>query len=597
MTYPNSPVPLPEDSTVREQSSGAVQETSMPEPNAAEEASFGDILSQYEQEHQADFKSGETVHGTVVTQSADNLYIDVGRKMEGMLSLAQARDSGLESAKPGDPVAVMITGRDSEGYYLLSLVRVDRPKDWSALEGAFAEKRTIAGRVTEVVKGGLRVDVGARAFMPASRSGAKDQAELEKLVGQEIQCRITKLDTSKEDVVVDRRVVLEEETSRVKESRFGELVEGQVVHGTVRTLTEFGAFVDIGGFDGLLHVMDMSWGRTAKPADVVKPGEPLDVKILKINRETRKIALGLKQLLPDPWSLVGEKYTVGERVEGTVSRLTDFGAFVELEAGIDGLIHLSEMSWAKKIRKPSDVLKAGERVETVVLSVNAAEHRIGLGLKQALGDPWEEVPKKYPVGSTVEAEVTSLQKFGAFVDLGDGIEGMIHIGDISNEKRLNHPSEVLKQGESVKAQVLDVDTAKRRIRLGMKQLQPTSVDEYIAEHQVGEVVSGRLVDVSVGRARVELGEGVNAVCRTRESAPPPAAAAAVAAKVAPSEPKPDISTVTAMLKAKWKTGGAAGNEAGAQAPVGPEPLKPGQVRTFRITLLDPAQKKIELELA
>ena len=587
MTYPNSSVTRPDDAVLQQQP-GATQEA--PEVSAtAEESSFGDILSQFELEHQADFKGGETLQGTVVTKSADNLFVDVGRKMEGLLPLAQARDAGLGDLKTGDVIPVMVTGRDSEGYYTLSTIRVERPKDWSALEAAFAEKRTIAGQVTELVKGGLRVDVGARAFMPASRSGAKDQAELEKLVGTEIQCRITKLDTSKEDVVVDRRVVLEEEVAKVKEERFGQLVEGAVVKGTVRTLTEFGAFVDIGGFDGLLHVMDMSWGRTAKPADVVKPGEQLDVKILKINRETRKIALGLKQLLPDPWSLAAEKYKVGERIPGTVSRLTDFGAFVELEPGIDGLIHLSEMSWSKKVRKPSEVLKPGERVETVVLNVNSADHRIALGLKQALGDPWEEVPKKYPVGSVVEGEVTSLQKFGAFVDLGDGIEGMIHIGDISNEKRLNHPNEVLKQGEKVKAQVLDVDRGKRRIRLGVKQLQPTSVDEYIGEHQVGEVVSGRLVDVSVGRARVELGEGVNAICRTKESAPAPKERAS-------NEPKADLSTMTAMLTAKWKTGGGnAGGSAAAQG--GPEPLKPGQIRQFRITMLDPAQKKIELELA
>ncbi len=588
MTYPNS-VPPPEENAVPEQPAGATTEnvpTADATPGGTEEFSFGEILSQFEQAHQ-DFKSGETLQGTVVTRSPENLYINVGRKMEGLLPLAQARASGAEDAKPGDVLPVMVTGRDEEGYYLLSMVRVERPRDWSHLEAAFAEKKIIAGRVTELVKGGLRVDVGARAFMPASRSGAKDQSELEKLVGQEIQCRITKLDTAKEDVVVDRRVVLEEEAAKAKDERFGQITEGEVVTGTVRTLTEFGAFVDIGGFDGLLHVMDMSWGRTAKPGDIVKAGEQIQVKILKINRDTKKIALGLKQLQPDPWTVAAAKYTVGERVPGTVSRLTDFGAFVELEPGVDGLIHLSEMSWSKKIRKASDVLKAGERVEAVVLNVNAADHRIALGLKQALGDPWEETPKKFAPGTVVDAEVTSLQKFGAFVDLGDGIEGMIHIGDISNEKRLNHPNEVLKMGEKVRAQVLELDKAKRRIRLGMKQLQPTSVDEYIAEHKVGEVVSGRLVDVSVGRARVELGEGVNAVCRSKEPTAAPAARPA-------DEPKADLSTMTAMLKSRWKSG--PGTSQGG-APSGPEPLKPGQIRTFKITLIDPAQKKIEVELA
>lgn len=574
---------------MHEQSSGSAQETSAADASmaAAEESSFGDILSQFEQEHHSDFKSGETHQGTVVTVSAENLYIDIGRKMEGLLPLAKAIEAGVENPKRGDVLQVIVTGRNEEGNYLLSTVRVERPRDWSALESAFAEKRTIAGTVTELVKGGLRVDVGARAFMPASRSGAKDQAELERLVGQEIQCRITKLDTSKEDIVVDRRVVLEEETAKTKAERFGQLNEGEVVRGTVRTLTEFGAFVDIGGFDGLLHVMDMSWGRTAKPADIVSPGQQLEVKILKVNRESRKIALGLKQLMPDPWSIVADKYKVGERIAGTVSRLTDFGAFVELEPGIDGLIHLSEMSWSKKVRKPSDVLKAGERVEAVVLGVNGAEHRIALGLKQALGDPWEEVAKKYPVGTIVDAPVTSLQKFGAFIDLGDGIEGMIHIGDISNEKRLNHPNEVLKAGEVVKAQVLEVDKSKRRMRLGMKQLQPTAIDEFIAEHTVGEVISGRLVDVSVGRARVELGDGVIAICRLKE------AAVAATVKSEGGSVKADVGAMTALLTAKWKTGG--GPSAAQES--GPEPLRPGQVRSFRIAVLEPGQKKIEVELA
>jgi small subunit ribosomal protein S1 len=555
----------------------------------ASETSFGEILSQFEQQHQPDLRGGETLQATVVAVNPEKVYVDVGRKMEGILPADAAREAGHQELKPGDPIVVTVTGRDEEGYYLLSTVKVERPKDWSALEHAFAEKLTIGGRVTEVVKGGLRVDVGARAFMPASRSGARDQVELEKLVGTEIQCRITKLDTAKEDVVVDRRVVLEEEVSKQKAERFAAIQEGDVVRGAVRTVTDFGAFVDIGGFDGLLHVADISWGRVGKPSDVVKPGDAFDVKILKVNRETKKISLGLKQLTPDPWTVAAEQFKAGDRVKGAVSRLTDFGAFVELAPGLDGLIHLSEMSWSKKVRKPADVLKIGEQVEAVVLAVNPGEHRIGLGLKQALGDPWEEVPKKYPVDTVVEGTVVSLQKFGAFVDLGDGIEGMIHIGDISREKRLEHPNEVLKQGQAIKAQVLEIDKSRRRIRLGMKQLEPTSVDEYIAEHQNGEVVSGRLIEVTNGRARVELGEGVYATCRMKE-----AASEKSEQKVA-AENKADLSTMTAMLTAKWKTGGGAAGSGGSGG--GREQVKAGQIRTFRITLLDPAHKKIEVELA
>ncbi len=573
---PNSPVTPPE---VLEVSSDAGTTTEVASP----EASFGELLSQFEQQHQADLRSGERLHATVVAVNSDKVYVDVGRKMEGILSADAVRAAGLDELKPNDTIFVTVTGRDEEGYYLLSTVKVERPKDWSALERAFAEKATIGGRVTEVVKGGLRVDVGARAFMPASRSGARDQVELEKLVGQEIQCRITKLDTAKEDVVVDRRAVLEEEVTRAKAEKFASLHEGDIVQGTVRTVTDFGAFVDIGGFDGLLHVADMSWGRVAKPSDVVKPGDSFDVKILKVNRDTRKISLGVKQLSADPWTVAAEKFKVGDRVKGIVSRLTDFGAFVELDPGVDGLIHLSEMSWSKKIRKPSDVVKVGDQVEVVVLTVHPDEHRIGLGLKQALGDPWEAVPTKFPLGSTVEGTVTSLQKFGAFIDLGDGVEGMIHIGDISREKRLDHPNEVLKNGQAVKAQVLEIDKGRRRIRLGMKQLEPTSVDEYIAEHQNGEVVSGRLIEVSNGRARVELGEGVYATCRMKE-------AAAESRENSANESRADLSTMTAMLTAKWKTGG--GTASG-----GKEQIRPGQIRSFRITLLDPGHKKIEVELA
>lgn len=574
MTYPNSPATSSEDQATPETMSDSTAETS-------NETSFGELLSQFEQQHRAELRGGETLQGTVIAVSAENAYVDVGRKMEGLLSLDKVRAAGHDQIKVGDLVTVTVTGRDSEGYYQLSTVKVERPKDWSALESAFKEKRTIAGTVAEVVKGGLRVDVGARAFMPASRSGAKDQAELEKLVGQEIQCRITKLDTAHEDVVVDRRIVLEEQASQAKQERFAQIHEGDVVHGTVRTLTDFGAFVDLGGFDGLLHVADMAWSRTVKPSDVVKVGDEIDVKVLKVNAETHKIALGLKQLIPDPWSQAAEKFKVGDRVKGRVSRVADFGAFVELEPGIDGLIHLSEMSWTKKVRKPSDLLKAGDVVETVVLNVSPAEHRIALGLKQALGDPWDEAPKKYPVDSVVEGTVTNLQKFGAFVDLGDDIEGMIHIGDISREKRLNHPNEALKVGDKVRAQVLEVDKGKRRIRLGIKQLEPTSIDEYIAEHQSGEVVSGRIVDVSSGRAKVELGEGVYAVCKIKQGA--------TEAK-SQEQGQRDLSSMTAMLSAKWKAGGAA-------AGTGEEAVRAGQIRSFRITSIDPAQKRIEVELA
>jgi small subunit ribosomal protein S1 len=377
------------------------------------DTSFADILNEFEQAHHA---RGETLEGTVVTVTADSVFVDIGRKTDGVLPV-----DPKVPLQPGQKLIVSIRGRDEEGNYQLSTIRVETPKDWTGLEKAFADKSVISGHVMEVVKGGLRVDVGVKAFMPASRSGAREVADLEKLVGQDIECRITKLDTASEDVVVDRRVVLEERERQTKQEAFGKLQVGDVVHGTVRTLTDFGAFVDLGGVDGLLHVSDMTYARGVKPSDVVSQDQQIDVKILKINRETRKISLGLKQLAPDPWTVAAEKYQVGERIRGKVSRVADFGAFVELEPGIEGLIHVSEMSWTRKNVKVADVVKPGDMVEVVVLGVNGADKRIALGLKQALGDPWEEALKKYPVGAQVEAPVTSLAKFGAFVDLGDGI--------------------------------------------------------------------------------------------------------------------------------------------------------------------------------
>ena len=560
-------------------SESSLDETATPSPD---QNSFGDILSAYEQQHHGPAR-GEAIPGHVVSITAESVFVDIGRKLDGVLPVGLFRGpKGELTIKVGDPLLVTITGNDGEAYQL-STLKVERPKDWSEFEKAFADGRPIAGRVTEVVKGGLRVDVGVEAFMPASRSGAKDQAEIDKLVGQEIQCKIIKLDTADEDVVVDRRAVLEQEEAKAREKRLAELTEGAVVRGTVRSLTDFGAFVDLGGVDGLLHVGDMAWHRVAKPSDIVAIGDSVEVKILKVQSGTRRISLGLKQLQPDPWTLAGERFHTGDRVQGKVSRLADFGAFVELMPGVDGLIHISEMSWAKKVKKPSDVLKVGEMVEAIVLGVSVAERRISLGLKQALGDPWEEAQKKYAPGAVVEGPVTSLTNFGGFVDLGDGIEGMIHISDITREKRLNHPREALTVGKAVRAVVLELDRERKRIKLGIKQLEPTSVDEYLSEHAVGETVTGRVVEASSGRAKVELGEGIFADCKI----PAETAGAQASSAAAPSA---DLSSLTAMLSAKWKQGSS-------PAATRIEPVKAGQVRSFRLTKLDPASKKIELELA
>lgn len=550
-------------------------------PPTADESteSFGEIFAQYEKSHRPKPEASQKGReGTVVAVTPDSVLVDIGYKSEGILPLSAFANE--PPPKPGDKLVFSIKGRDPEGYYQLARGRVERPKDWAALEKAFAEKATIVGTVTAVVKGGLSVDVGVRAFMPASRTGTRDAAEMEKLVEQEIRCRITKLDVTEEDVVVDRRVIAEEEVRAAKDRRYSEVKEGEVVHGTVRSLTEYGAFVDIGGVDALLHVSDISRARINKPSDALAVGQEVDVQILKMDAEKRRISVGMKQLEPDPWDHAPSKYKPGDRARGVVTRLMDFGAFVELEPGLEGLIHVSEMSWAKRVKSPSDVVKPGDSVETVVLSVSPPERRIALGLKQALGDPWSEVAQKFPVGSVIEGPVTSLTKFGAFVLLSDGIEGMIHVSDISAEKRINHPQDVFRVGQAVKAVVLELDTEKRRLKLGVKQMLPSSIEEYIAEHKTGDAVSGRVVEVSGNTARVELGEGIFATCVMVEKKAGEQQAA----------PKADLSSLTSMLQARWKGGAGAG-------PVTPEEIREGQVRSLRIVKLDAGAKKIELTLA
>ena len=545
--------------------------------------SFADALSAFERSHTHRAETKQ-LQGTVVSLTADQVVLDVGYKMEGVLPRS-AFPNNAEGINPDDSFPVSITGRNEEGYYELSRHRVAQPRDWSALERAFAEKIAVAGTVTAVIKGGLSVDVGVRAFMPASRSGTRDAAELEALVGTEITCRITKLDVMDEDVVVDRRVVLEEQARGLSEARREELKEGATVTGTVRTLMPYGAFIDIGGIDGLLHVSDISHARVAKPEDVLAVGQELQVKILKIDPGTQKISLGLKQLQPEPWQTVS--LAVNQRITGTVTRLADFGAFVEIEPGIEGLIHISEMSYSKKLRHPSDLLRQGDRVDVVILAIKQEERRISLGLKQTLADPWTDLERTFPVGSQIQGPITRLMNFGAFVELADGVEGLIHVSEISAEKRINHPSDLLRVGQIVKAQVLNLSPEKRQIKLSMKQLVPADIDEYIAEHKVGDTVSGRVVEQSISLIHVELGDGIRAVCHVSSTA---AIAAGAPAPPQVAAAKLDLSSLSSQLKSRWK-----GNTPTASAK--PDAFSEGQIRTFKIVRLDAEDKKIEVELA
>jgi small subunit ribosomal protein S1 len=545
--------------------------------------SFDQLLSEYERSHAQTTEDGaRRLEGIVVAVTADSVLLDIGFKSEGILPLGDFAGKDAD-VKPGDKFVVSVKGRDADGYYQLSRQRTAQPKDWSSLEQAFNGKSIIVGTVTGVVKGGLSVDVGVRAFMPASRSGVREAAEMEKLVGQEIQCRITKLDISDEDVVVDRRVVIEDEAKSLKESRYATIQEGDIVRGTVRSLADYGAFVDLGGFDGLLHVSDLAWSRVSKPEDVLSVGQEIEAKVLKMDADKQRISLGLKQLQPHPWDSVPEKYNVGDRIRGAVTRIADFGAFVELDPGVEGLIHISEMSWNKKVRTPLDLVKPGEVVEAVILGISPNERRIALGLKQALGDPWADAALKFPVGAEVEGPVTSLPKFGAFVQIAEGVEGLVHISEITSEKRLNHPQVALKVGQTVKAQVLVLDAVKRLIKLSMKQLVPTDLDEYLAEHNVGDLVTARVVaiDGSTGVARVEFGDRVFGLC-------PPASAQKVgAAQGIGAGSTGDISSIGSMLMARWKGNAQAISDK-------PDSLQPGQIRQFRITQLDRDSKQLEV---
>jgi len=543
---------------------------------------FADILQQFEKSHSHKGASGtRQIDGTVISLTADQVFLDIGYKIEGVLPRSAFRNNAAE-VKPGDKVPVSIKGRNEAGYYDLTRFKVAQPHDWTALEEAFKQKLAIVGTVTGVVKGGLTVDVGVRAFMPASRSGTHDAAELEALVGTEITCRITKLDTTDEDVVVDRRAVLEEQARAAQEGRLAVLQPGDVLEGTVRSLMPYGAFVDLGGFDGLLHVSDISWNRVNKPEDVLSAGQQIKVRILKIDPETKKISLGLKQLQPEPWEAVPSRYQTGQRVTGTVSRLADFGAFVEIEPGVEGLIHISEMSWGKKVRHPSDVVKVGDQADTVILGIKPEERRISLGLKQTLTDPWSDVTNRFPVGSQIEGPVTRLMPFGAFVQIAEGIEGLVHVSEISAEKRIHHPQDALRVGQVVKAQVLGISPEKRQIKLSIKQLIPTSIDEYLAEHKTGDVVSGRVVEELAAGASVELGEGIRAICRTAKAVPDPTANLPAG--------KADLSSLSSMLQSRWKGSVPAPSAA-------PEPLRAGQIRSFKITKIDAGSKTIEVQLA
>jgi small subunit ribosomal protein S1 len=458
----------------------------------------------------------ETVEGKVVAITEAGVVVDIGGKLEGLIPAQEMMEIGVPLPfEPGQTIEVERLSEEKDGYKLLSYIRVHRRQLWDRIKKAFREHAPMTGKVVELIKGGLVVDIGVRAFLPASQIDIRPAHELDQWKDQEITVRVLKLNPKRGNVVVSRRVLLEEEQKAKRELLAADLKEGDVVRGKVKNIADYGVFVDLGGLDGLLHVSDLVWGRITHPSEAVKTGDELEVKILKFDRERMRISLGRKQLVPDPWATVPERFPVGSRIQGQVVGLTDYGAFVQVEPGIEGLVHVSEMSWSRRMQHPSKIVAEGDEVEVVVLDLKPEERRISLGLKQTLPDPWDAVSDRYTPGSVVTGRVRNVTDFGAFVEVEDGVEGLIHVGDISWTERVEHPNTKFKKGDNVEAKVLKVDAEHRRLSLGVKQLHD-SVGEWLQHHSVGEVLRGKVSRLTTFGAFVELAEGVEGLCHISE---------------------------------------------------------------------------------
>ncbi len=500
------------------------------EPEAAAEEEhmesmddFSAALEAFEREQAAEAAAVEAygdkvVSGTVIKQTEKHLVVDVGLKSEGLVPLEQVTDhTGAVKFKAGDVIDVVIEREEPEGGYLVSYEKAQRLRVWDSIEKAANDKTPVIGTVVSRVKGGLTVDIGIKAFLPGSQLEIRPVRNLDGYLGQQIEVRVIKLNKKRGNVVVSRKEILEEEVTAKRSLTLEHLDEGAILTGTVKNLTDYGAFVDLGGIDGLLHITDMSWGRLTHPRDLVNVGDEIQVKVLKFDKDKQRVSLGFKQLTPDPWLDATERYPVGAHVRGRVLSVTDYGAFVELEQGIEGLVHLSEMTWSKRLKHPSKLVKAGDEVETVVLAVNPSDRRISLGMKQLLENPWEHLTERYPAGTIVEGRVRNLTDFGAFIEIEDGIDGLVHVSNLSWTKRVKHPSEVVKKGEKVKAVVLGVEPQNRRLSLGIKQLQPDVWESFFATHRVGDIVHGKVLRTAQFGAFVEIADGVEGLCHVSEA--------------------------------------------------------------------------------
>ena len=518
---------------------------------------FATALETFEQEQaqtEAALNEEQIVTGTVLKVTAQYVVVDIGYKSEGVVPVAEFTDhEGNVSVKRGDEIAVMREpGHTEEGYIHLSHEKAQRLHAWDEIEKAYNDKASVKARVIDRIKGGLTVDIlGARAFLPGSQVDLRPVRNLDGLKGHEIDVRIIKLNKKRGNIVASRKQLLEEEQSEKRTKTLEQLHEDGILTGTVKNLTDYGAFVDLGGIDGLLHITDMSWGRLTHPRDLVQVGDQIQVKVLKFDREKQRVSLGFKQLTPDPWLDAAERYPIGAHVHGRVISVTDYGAFVELEQGIEGLVHVSEMTWSKRMKHPSKLVNVGDQVEAVVLNVNPQERRISLGLKQLESNPWESLHEKFPVGAVVEGKVRNLTDFGAFIEIEDGIDGLVHVSNLSWTKRVKHPSEVLKKGDKVKAIVLAIEPDQRRLSLGVKQLQPDVWDTFFEQHHVGDVIHGKVLRLASFGAFVEIADGVEGLCHNSEA---------------------------------------------ADAHGAPIKLEPGQEFEFKIIKMNPAEKKVGLSI-
>jgi small subunit ribosomal protein S1 len=489
------------------------------EAHAADEEAAGSeemskLMEQYG-EPQEPAAQNEIIEVKVVAYTEQGVVVDLGQKTEGLVPAAEFSETDIPRPEPNATIEVQRTGETKEGYVIVSYQKVLRRRTWEKIDAAYKAKETITGKVVDRIKGGLVVDVGVRAFLPGSQYDLRPTQNLDNLLGQEIQVRVTKLNRRRGNVVVSRRALLEEELHAKRAALMDTLNEGQVVHGHVKNVTEYGAFVDLGGIDGLLHLTDLSWGRVKHPADVVKPEQELDVIILKFDKEKQRVSLGLKQLMPDPWVNADQKYPAGGKVHGKIVGVVDYGVFVELEQGVEGLVHVSEMSWNKKVTHPSKLVKVGDEVDVVVLDIKPSDRRVSLGIKQAQPDPWLQLADKYPVGTVVTGKVRNIAEFGAFIEIEDGFDGLVHVGDVSWTGRVKNPHEVFKKGEPITAKVLKIDAENRRVSLGIKQVNDIW-GEWFKSHKVGQIVKGKVSRIATFGAFVELGENIEALCHNTE---------------------------------------------------------------------------------